>query len=60
MTEKSRAELQSALDLAETLRTEREISNASYAAKLVERVVYGLVALVLVTVAGAVIASVVK
>jgi hypothetical protein len=60
MTEKSREELAAELRLLEALRLEREISAKLYAIKLVEKVVFGLVALILVAVVGGWIALVVR
>jgi hypothetical protein len=60
MTEKSREDLAAELRLLEALRLEREISAKLYAIKLVEKVVFGLVALILVAVVGGWIALVVK
>ena len=44
----------------ECMQKEREISDRLYAIKLVEKIVFGFVGLILVTVAGAIIALVLK
>jgi lipopolysaccharide/colanic/teichoic acid biosynthesis glycosyltransferase len=44
----------------ERMKDEREISDARYAVKLVEKIVFGMVTLILITVVGAIVALVVR
>jgi hypothetical protein len=53
-------QLEEKLRVAEALAEERRMSNDLYAIKLVERIVFGLVALVITSVTGAIIALVVS
>ena len=56
---KTKTQLEEELRVLECLQAERNISNNMYAMKLVERIVYGLVALILVAVMSAIIGLVV-
>ena len=60
MAKKETVGLQEQLRCMEVTKKEREISDDRYAIKLVEKIVFGFVALILVAVAGALIALVVK
>jgi lipopolysaccharide/colanic/teichoic acid biosynthesis glycosyltransferase len=59
MAEKTREELAAELELHKSLCAERELSDARYAVKLVERIVFAACALVLVAVLTALVAMVV-
>lgn len=60
MAKKTVEELEAQIALEEALVRERIVNNALYAAKLVERIVYGMIGLILIAVVGAIIALVVK
>lgn len=52
--------LEEELRVAECLKKEREVSNNIYALKIVEKIVFGLVGVVLLAVIGAVVALVIR
>jgi len=57
-TQKTKEELQSEIVLLERLKKEREESNNLYAMKLVEKLVFGIIALGAVAVVGAILSLV--
>lgn len=57
---KTASQLQAEIDLNKTLDLERALSNQSYAIKLVEKIVFGMVGLILTAVCIALIALVVS
>ena len=60
MAKQTVSELRQELACNKVVEKERELSNELYAIKLVERIVFGLVGLILVGVVGAIIALVLK
>jgi uncharacterized membrane protein len=58
-SEKTKEQLEDAILLNEKLCKEREVSDARYAMKIVEKVVFGLIALILTAVVGAIISLVI-
>lgn len=59
MTEKTKEQLQNELELIQRLKEERTISNKTYAIKLIEKIVFGLVTCILLAVLAAIIKTVI-
>jgi len=57
---KTREELETEINIRDKLKEERELSDRSYAIKLIERIVFAMVSLILLGVLGAFIRMVIK
>lgn len=60
MIKKTMAELECEIRTSEVVDMQRKVSNELYAIKLVEKIVFGMVTLILVGIMGAIIALVLK
>lgn len=58
-SDKTKEQLEDAIALNEKLQKERDVSDTRYAMKIVEKVVFGLIALILTAVIGAIISLVI-